>query len=159
MTITDIAHIINPLESIIHNDRPDITRLCYDSRKVDKPDETLFFAFKTSKNDGHRYIPELARIGVHNFVVSDFTTPNLDPEGNFLIVSDPLAALQTLAKHHRSLFHYPVIGITGSNGKTIVKEWLNTMLNDDYLIVRSPDSYNSQIGVPLVSQSNGKEKA
>ena len=149
MTITDIAHIINPLESIIRNDRIDITRLCFDSRKISKPDESLFFAFKTGKNDGHRYIPELARDGVHNFVVSDPAAANFDPQGNFLIVNDTLAALQTLAQHHRSQFHYPVIGITGSNGKTIVKEWLNTMLNDDFLIVRSPDSYNSQIGVPL----------
>lgn len=149
MTITDIAHIINPLESIIRDDRIDITRLCYDSRKISKPDESLFFAFKTGKNDGHRYIPELARDGVHNFVVSDPAAANFDPQGNFLVVNDTLAALQALAQHHRSQFHYPVIGITGSNGKTIVKEWLNTMLNDDFLIVRSPDSYNSQIGVPL----------
>jgi len=126
-----------------------VTRLGFDSRLIDKPEETLFFAFKTEKNDGHRFIPALAQAGVHNFVVTNPDAVNLDPDGNFLVVADPLAALHTLARHHRTQFHYPVIGITGSNGKTIVKEWLNSLLCDDFDIVRSPDSYNSQIGVPL----------
>ena len=149
MTITEIAHIINPLESIVRNDSPDIVRLCFDSRKIGQPEHALFFAFRTAKNDGHRFIPALAQSGVHNFVVTNPAAVNLDPDGNFLVVADSLAALHTLALRHRSQFHYPVIGITGSNGKTIVKEWLNTLLCDNFNIVRSPDSYNSQIGVPL----------
>ena len=149
MTFSSIANIVNPLKSCIHDGNAVVTRLCYDSRKVDKPEETLFFAFKTAQNDGHRYIPELQQKGVRNFVVSSPDSITEDAGGNFLLVDSPLVALHTLAQHHRSLFHYPVIGITGSNGKTIVKEWLATLLDDDFSIVKSPNSYNSQIGVPL----------
>lgn len=149
MNISAIADIIQPVQRHIRDGAAPVTRLCCDSRKVERPGETLFFAFKTGRNDGHRFIPALAGAGVHNFVVSDPAASGLDPDGNFLAVSDPLAALQSLAQRHRSRFHYPVIGITGSNGKTIVKEWLNTLLRDDFDIAHSPDSYNSQIGVPL----------
>ncbi len=124
-----------------------IKYLATDSRKVTFPSTSLFFALHTSHKNGHNYIKELYEAGVRNFVV-DETINNLN-DANILYVDDTLKALQNLAAHHRSKFHYPVIGITGSNGKTIVKEWLYQLLCADYNIVRSPRSYNSQIGVPL----------
>lgn len=149
MIIAEIADIICPASRFIRNEKAPVSYLCYDSRKVDQPEGTLFFAFKTAQNDGHRFIPELLLKGVRNFVVTDPTCTDLDSTANFLVVNDTLAALQTLAQHHRLRFHYPIIGITGSNGKTIVKEWLATLLDDSFSIVKSPNSYNSQIGVPL----------
>lgn len=124
----------------------EIAHLLYDSRKIQQPANALFFAIKTTHNDGHRYIAEAYKKGVRAFVVSEKITLN---EAVVLEVADTLGALQTLAVHHRSRFHLPVIGITGSNGKTIVKEWLNQILETDFSIVRSPKSFNSQIGVPL----------
>jgi len=123
------------------------SHLLLDSRKLIYPADSLFFALK-ARRDGHAYINELYRKGVRNFVVSQETGYDA-PEANFLVVDDTLRALQALAAHHRALFSYPVIGITGSNGKTIIKEWLNQLLADRYKIVRSPRSYNSQTGVPL----------
>ncbi len=124
--------------------------LSIDSRNVSDPAETLFFALETKHNDGHKYITELYQKGVYNFVVRKHLPEFASmPDCNFLTVKDPLAALQKLAAHHRRKFNIPVIGITGSNGKTIVKEWLYQLLNEDFNIVRSPRSYNSQIGVPL----------
>ena len=149
MTFAEIADIIHPVRRFVRDEKAHISRLCYDSRKVDQPEETLFFAFKTAQNDGHKFIPELILKGVHNFIVTDPTCADLDSTANFLVVDNTLNALQTLAQDHRLRFHYPVIGITGSNGKTIVKEWLATLLDDDFSIVKSPNSYNSQLGVPL----------
>ena len=149
MTFAEIADIIHPVRRFIRDEKAPVAALCYDSRKVDKPEEALFFAFKTAQNDGHKFIPELLQNGVRNFVVTDPAYTDMDSTANFLVVDDTLAALQTLAQHHRLRFHYPVIGITGSNGKTIVKEWLATLLDDDFSIVKSPNSFNSQIGVPL----------
>ena len=127
--------------------------LLTDSRSLCFPEETLFFALKTQRNDGHRYIGDLYRRGVRNFVVennSQFSILNSQFEdANFLIVPSPLAALQRLAERHRDEFDCPVVGITGSNGKTMVKEWLYQLLLPSQKIVRSPRSYNSQIGVPL----------
>lgn len=127
--------------------------LLTDSRSVSFPEETLFFALPTRRNDGARYIPDLYARGVRNFVVSE---NNVQPIINYqlsainlLVVPNPLKALQKLAEQHRGQFQIPVIGITGSNGKTIVKEWLHQLLNSERAIVRSPRSYNSQIGVPL----------
>ncbi len=125
--------------------------LLTDSRSLCFPEETLFFALKTQRNDGHRYIDDLYRRGVRNFVVEQvpehFETTY--PEANFLRVPHTLAALQRLAERHRDEFNVPVVGITGSNGKTMVKEWLYQLLLPSQKIVRSPRSYNSQIGVPL----------
>ncbi|MEY4728089.1 MAG: hypothetical protein RLZZ390_613 [Bacteroidota bacterium] len=123
--------------------------LLIDSRKLVFPSATLFFAIKSSTGDGHTYIQELYHSGVRNFVVADL--PELDrfPDATFFKVPDVVKALQQLASHHRSQFQYPVIGITGSNGKTIVKEWLNHLLHNRFNIVRSPRSFNSQLGVPL----------
>ena len=122
--------------------------LLIDSRHLMDPRQALFFALTSARNDGHKYIGELYDKGVRAFVVS--RQPENDcPEAAFIVVPDTLKALQTLASCHRQQFSFPVIGITGSNGKTIVKEWLYQMLSPDYNIVRSPKSYNSQVGVPL----------
>ena len=126
--------------------------LLTDSRSLCFPEETLFFALKTARNDGHRYIDDLYRRGVRNFVVA--TAPAASPAGsykdaNFLVVPSPLEALQRLAERHRDEFDIPIVGITGSNGKTMVKEWLNQLLSPSMTVTRSPKSFNSQIGVPL----------
>ena len=130
--------------------------LLTDSRSLCFPEETLFFALRSSRNDGHHYIFDLYRRGVRNFVVEakgllETQTNGVEqmPDANFLIVPSPLAALQRLAERHRDEFDVPVVGITGSNGKTMVKEWLYQLLLPSQKIVRSPRSYNSQIGVPL----------
>ena len=125
--------------------------LLTDSRSLCFPEETLFFALKTQRNDGHRYIDDLYRRGVRMFVVEQ-VPEHQDiryPDADFLRVPSPLAALQRLAERHRDEFDIPIIGITGSNGKTMVKEWLYQLLLPSQKIVRSPRSYNSQIGVPL----------
>ena len=128
----------------------DISWLLTDSRSLCFPSETLFFALTGPRNDGHNYIRELYDRGVRNFVVSRLPDRMEDySESNFLLVQDTLAALQRLACLHRKNFNIPVVGITGSNGKTIIKEWLYQLLDPDYVITRSPRSYNSQIGVPL----------
>lgn len=127
-----------------------VSWLLTDSRSLSFPEETLFFALKTKRNDGHKYIPELYARGVRNFVVNSLPDDKETfQDANFLQVSDPLKALQRLAEVHRCRYQMPVIGITGSNGKTVVKEWLYQLLSPTRAIVRSPRSYNSQIGVPL----------
>ena len=126
-----------------------ITRLLIDSRSLSFPEETLFFAIKTRHGDGHRYIGELYRRGVRDFVVTQADGIKELKDANFIVVKECIAALQTLAAHHRSLFDIPIIGITGSDGKTIVKEWLYHLVAENYNVTRSPRSYNSQIGVPL----------
>ena len=122
-----------------------------DSRSLCFPEETLFFALKSDRNDGHNYIPELYRRGVRNFVVSEVPMGWASdyPEANFLKVVNTLEALQRLAERHRDEFNIPIVGITGSNGKTMVKEWLYQLLSQKKYVTRSPRSYNSQIGVPL----------
>ena len=164
MLIQEIIQAIRPLQVIGLSDdlqNLDIRHLLTDSRQLGtEPEATLFFALKTEKNDGANYIPELLERGVRVFVVSEsgvgrresgigkresgIGTPSI-----FLLVENPLTALQQLAAYKRSLYNCPVIAITGSNGKTVVKEWLYQLLKDDYCITRSPKSYNSQIGVPL----------
>ena len=126
--------------------------LLTDSRSLCFPEETLFFALKTQRNDGHRYIQDLYRRGVRNFVVTTIpaaSAAGLYPDANFLVVPSPLAALQRLAERHRDEFDIPIVGITGSNGKTMVKEWLYQLLSPQFSVTRSPKSFNSQIGVPL----------
>jgi alanine racemase len=126
-----------------------VEHLVLDSRKIYSPATSLFFALKGLRRDGHHFIPELYRKGVRSFVISEPVKTTLYPEAQFIRVKDTLKALQQLAARHRSQFTIPVIGITGSNGKTIVKEWLYQLLQGQFNIVRSPRSYNSQIGVPL----------
>ncbi len=121
-----------------------------DSRRLFKAANTLFFALSSKRNNGHKYINELYYRGLRNFVISD---ANLDiskfPEANFIEVKNTLNALQSLAAANRKKFDIPVIGITGSNGKTIIKEWLYQLISPEKKVIRSPKSYNSQIGVPL----------
>jgi alanine racemase len=128
-----------------------IEHLLTDSRKLLFPPATLFFALPGQHRDGTSFVKELCNKGVHNFVVEEnFLLKQEDfCATNIIAVKNVLHALQQLAAYHRRQFVYPVIGITGSNGKTIVKEWLYQLLHSDYYIVRSPKSYNSQIGVPL----------
>lgn len=125
--------------------------LLTDSRSLSFPEETLFFALRSNRNDGHKYIADLYRRGVKSFVVDKlpdgFSASMKD--ANFLVVPSVLGALQRLAERHRDEFDIPVIGITGSNGKTVVKEWLYQLLMPHMHVTRSPRSYNSQIGVPL----------
>jgi alanine racemase len=126
-----------------------IEHLLIDSRKIVFPQTSLFFAIGGPRRDGHQFITEVYERGVRNFVVKKGFNASAFPLANFLQVADVLASMQQLAAYHRSRFAIPVIGITGSNGKTIVKEWLYQLLHKDHNIVRSPRSYNSQIGVPL----------
>ncbi len=125
--------------------------LLTDSRSLVYPESSLFFAIKTTSGDGHDFIPELYQRGVRNFVVT--TLPpgyeQMYAGANFLQVPSALKALQRLAERHREQYNIPVIGITGSNGKTMVKEWLNQLLSPIAKVTRSPRSYNSQIGVPM----------
>ena len=130
------------------NEKRTIDWLLTDSRSLCYPESTLFFALRTDRGNGHHYIADLYQRGVRAFVVSE--EPQGDfPNASFLVVPDTLQALQHLAAHHRSRFDIPVVGITGSNGKTLVKEWLYQLLAPDFTVTRSPRSYNSQIGVPL----------
>ena len=131
MKLSEIKRVIGSIAHVEGPDELEIRHLSIDSRQPSAED-TLFFAIKTAKNDGAKYIPELREKGVQAFVTGD-----------------SVAALQALAAHVRAQFKGTVIGITGSNGKTVVKEWLYQLLKDDYTIIRSPKSYNSQIGVPL----------
>ena len=132
------------------------TVLLTDSRFVSQPDHSIFFAIKGERHDGHQFIEELYQKGVREFVIekksitNDFKKrlSNLS-KAKFWIVENAIRALQNLVAKHRALFNFPIVGITGSNGKTIVKEWLSTLLAGDYSIVKSPRSYNSQLGVPL----------
>ena len=126
-----------------------VEHLLTDSRKIIFPATSLFFALKSTLRDGHVYTQDLYERGIRNFCVHPAFEYANYKDANFIIVENTLQALQRLAAYHRRQFTYPVIGITGSNGKTIVKEWLNQLLSPDYNIVRSPRSYNSQIGVPL----------
>lgn len=127
-----------------------ISWLLTDSRSLAFPEGTLFFALKSERNDGHRFIADLYKRGVRNFVVED-VPDNMTSfiDCNFLVVQNSLKALQRLAERHRDEFQIPIVGITGSNGKTMVKEWLFQLLSPSMKVTRSPRSYNSQIGVPL----------
>ena len=146
--ISDIARIMDADRT--GSDDALINWLLIDSRSLCFPKETLFFAIRTNRNDGHKYIGELYKRGVRNFVVSTLPADlSMFPQSNFLLVHDTLQALQRLAAYHREQFDIPVIAITGSNGKTTVKEWLYQLLSPDMNVCRSPRSYNSQVGVPL----------
>ena len=162
MKLSEVISSLQPLEVIGTPADQEISYLLTDSRQLGtsqalQPAETLFFALRTAKNAGARYIPDLYARGVRMFVVSSQSARHSNSysaflslsEAVYIIVDDSLAALQRLAAYVRSQFTGTVIGITGSNGKTVVKEWLYELLKDDYRVIRSPKSYNSQIGVPL----------
>ncbi len=148
MKLSKIARLIGASENKIPS--IEINWLLTDSRSLSFPTESLFFAIHTSRNNGHNYILELYQQNLRYFVVSEIQ-PEYEKllDAVFIIVQDTLQALQILAVAHRASFKIPVIGITGSNGKTVVKEWLYQLLHTNYRITRSPRSYNSQIGVPL----------
>jgi len=150
-TISQITTILKA-ESVGNPSAKDmpVEQLLIDSRTLAEPNGVMFIALKTTNNDGHRFINELHEKGVRIFLVNtDFEESNKYKEAVFIKVKDTLTALQQLASSHRKQFNIPVIAITGSNGKTIVKEWLYQLLSPDKQIVKSPLSYNSQVGVPL----------
>ena len=146
--IENIASVIKG-RFLYKNGNPVVEHLLLDSRKVSFPQSSIFIALKGPRRDGHSFISELYDKGIRNFIVEQEISNDTLPEANIILVKHTLAALQALAVYHRKQFTIPVIGITGSNGKTIVKEWLNQLLEQQFNIVRSPKSYNSQIGVPL----------
>jgi len=144
-----IIQIITPKNSIVYNKNWNVSELAFDSRKVAFPKQTLFFAIKTTKNDGHLYVSELIKQEIKNFIVSKDIENYREFDANFYQVEDPVLAMQQIAAAHRKKFTYPVVGITGSNGKTIVKEWLSAILSKGFSVIKNPNSYNSQIGVPF----------
>ncbi len=148
MKLSKIIEILAPNQKLPVD--IDINWLLTDSRTLSFPAESIFFAIHTKRNDGHKYITELYHQNLRYFVVSEMLTEfeNLT-DAVFIQVNNTLEALHKLVAFHRSTFNIPIIGITGSNGKTVVKEWLYQLLQSDFSIVRSPRSYNSQIGVPL----------
>lgn len=148
ITNISVASIINATLLQAGEEFP-VTYLSTDSRTIVSGRESLFFALVSDRNDGHHYTRKAYEKGVRSFVISN-ARKKIDkyPDATFLLVEDTLKALQQLARYRRDQFEGNVIGITGSNGKTIVKEWLSELLIDDYHIVRSPKSYNSQVGVP-----------
>ena len=159
-TINKIASIVNGQVIGNQSDTVVVKNLLFDSRQLIDAEDTLFFALYTAHNDGHKYITELYEKGVKAFVISRKNIEKYDVKAQidalkkfsdavFVVVDDALEALQTLAAYHRAQFDIPVVGITGSNGKTIVKEWLYQILSPSMSVCRSPKSYNSQIGVPL----------
>lgn len=149
-SISEICKIIGG--ELIASPNPDefISDILIDSRKLVTANNCIFFALTSKTNDGHKYIEGLYNLGIRNFIISKIpSNPDELKQGNFILVKNTLTALQLLAKSHRNKFNFPVIGITGSNGKTIVKEWLHQLLSSEKKVVRSPKSFNSQIGVPL----------
>lgn len=126
-----------------------VEELVIDTRKIDLPETALFIALRTPRRDGHAFIRDAYEKGIRNFLVQDAVVPEGLEAADIVQVKDTLTALQAIVAQHRRLFKIPVIGITGSNGKTVVKEWLYQLLGGTYNMVRSPKSYNSQIGVPL----------
>ena len=149
-TLSTLVSVVNGQLISASEKDPRINDILIDSRKLISPKETLFIALKTKKNDGHKYIQSLYQRGLRNFLVSK-APEDIESfkNGHFILVEDTLAALQLLVRNKRKKYDIPVIGVTGSNGKTIIKEWLFQMLQADKNIIRSPKSYNSQIGVPL----------
>ncbi|MDH8701195.1 alanine racemase [Dysgonomonadaceae bacterium PH5-43] len=149
LSVRDIVSVID-CRGVINNPDANISILLTDSRSLLYSKETLFFALITEHDDGHKYIADLYNKGVRNFaIIKGHCSLDIQSDANYIEVSDTLQALQSLGSYVRSLFNIPIVGITGSNGKTIIKEWLYQLLHDKYSIVRSPRSYNSQIGVPL----------
>ncbi len=155
-TIQHVQKILNARWLQKVNPDANVEQLLLDSRNITTAQTALFFALSGQRHDGHRFLADCYRAGIRNFIVSRELSPGSMPEANVLIVPDALLALQTLAAWHRAQFRLPVVGITGSNGKTMVKEWLHQLLPREKM-VRSPKSYNSQIGVPLSVWQTGPE--
>lgn len=151
MFASEIIDIVKPAESQVAQPEIEITKLLTDSRSLSSAEGTLFFAIATKRNSGSRYVRGLFEKGVRNFVVPSDSAVSFErmDDANIWYVKDVIRALQQVAAAHRSQFDIPVVGITGSNGKTIVKDWIVQLLSGDRHLVASPKSYNSQIGVPL----------
>ncbi len=133
-----------------HPEQIKVKDILIDSRRLITPKNCMFFALVSKRNNGHKYIEKLYADGVRIFVISkNAELCKSCTDAHFFVVDNTLTALQKITAAHRNSFKIPVIGITGSNGKTIIKEWLFQLLSKDKKIVRSPKSYNSQIGVPL----------
>ena len=146
--LSEIAKAING-QLFLHKDC-NISHLFIDSRNIVTAEKSIFFAIQGKRNDGHQYINELIDKGVRSFVVEGISeTFTNNKKCNFILVKNSIRAFQDFASWHRNKFKIPVLGITGSNGKTIVKEWLFFLLDGQKNIVRNPKSYNSQVGVPL----------
>ena len=149
-SVNDIAAILRPDLKLSTSNTATIGELLIDSRSLLEPEKAIFFAIRTPRDNGHRFIPELYHKGVRTFVVEEgFADASLYPQATFIPVANPAEALRQLGATHRSRFNIPVIGITGSRGKTMVKEWLYQMLSPDRSVARSPRSFNSSVGVPL----------
>jgi len=147
-TLSEIAEVLNAkLFKGTNYSNQKITQIVTDSRTYFKGENSLFFALTGPRNNGHSYISNLIEKGITAFVVSDSSV--ISQKATFILVENTNVALQKIAAHKRQQQNYSVVGITGSNGKTIVKEWLHNLLSGEFKIVRSPKSYNSQIGVPL----------
>ena len=146
-SISEIASILGASTDSLYEPDAVVSRLLTDSRSLTFASETLFFALRTKNNDGHRYVDNLYQLGVRNFVVE--STQGLPADANYIVTPNTLQALQQLAAYHRGRFNIPVIAITGSRGKTCVKEWLHQLLAPSFSTMRSPRSFNSQIGVAL----------
>ena len=147
-SIEQISQVVKGILLQKASDNP-VEHILLDSRKLTYPSVSVFISIVTERRNGHRFIEDLYKKGVRHFIISDEIPYQQYPDANFIQVKSTMAALHLLTAFHRSQFRIPVIGITGSNGKTIVKEWLYQLLQEQYQIVRSPKSYNSQIGVPL----------
>lgn len=149
-TLQNILQYLRPIQTHLIDERP-IRHILTDSRKLMSPSDSLFFAMRTASGDGHKYISQLYDHGVRAFFICEPIEPYIAryPDANIVQVQETLRALQQIAAHWRMRYDYPVIGVTGSNGKTVVKEFLYHLLSGCYRIVRSPKSYNSQLGVPL----------
>ena len=144
-TLGQLAQIMN---AALHGDPAQtVEHIWIDTRHIVHSQNGIFFALQGAQIDGHSFIQNAYEKGIRNFVVSKI--PDYVPDAAFLVVNDPLQGLQHWAAYHRKQFDYPVVGITGSNGKTIVKEWLYQLLYKKIKLIRSPKSYNSQIGVAL----------
>ncbi|HNO49268.1 MAG TPA: Mur ligase family protein, partial [Chitinophagales bacterium] len=147
-SISKIATIINGSLELIEDKK--IETVAIDSRNIQLGSSNiLFFCLVGEQNNGHRYIQKCYESGVRNFVISETIEFSKYADANFICVENTISALQSFAQFHRLQFLIPVIGITGSNGKTIIKEWLYQLLSSDKNVVKSPKSYNSQVGVPL----------
>src|SRR5258705_4253298 len=148
MNFSDLENIATGKVIQLVTDSP-ITNLIIDSRKVVLHEGAVFFAIAGPRNNGHDYIGDLYALGIRQFIIENNLDIQKFPDANFFRAESSADALQTLATHHRMDYAIPVVGITGSNGKTIIKEWLFQLLSADYRIVKNPASYNSQVGVPL----------
>ena len=157
-SISQIAYVVSGKLHYKGDVSAIVKHLLIDSRKINSPEDALFFAIKGERNDGHIFIPDLYSKGIKNYIVEKLPAEiDTYSDVNFILVENTLTALQTICAFHRKQFTIPVIGITGSNGKTVVKEWLYQLLREDKNIVRSPKSFNSQVGVPLSVWQIGPE--